>query len=88
MITGLILAVAALFGWGLLERNKRESSESLLQNQKTKEEITKLDGVQQENSAHQQLEEERRTDIKNEANEKKSEPISDNGLLDYFRKLK
>lgn len=80
----LIGLVALLVGGLLFKNSKLKSAESLLTNQKTKEEVQKIQAEQDKNNASLQLEEERRTQAEVTKNEKINQPVPDDELISYF----
>lgn len=82
-MSGIIAGIVALLGLLFFSNSRRKSAEALLENAKSKEEVNSIESDKQKNNASLQLEEERREDIKKNAEEKSNNP-SDSVVLDFL----
>lgn len=80
-ILGVIVAI--LFGWLMIEKNRKDSAEALLENQKSKEELNKIDQDIANKAGQADAEEIRRLEIlKGMEDDKKA--VSNDELVKYF----
>jgi Flp pilus assembly protein TadB len=80
----LLAAIGLLLGGFFFQRSKRKSAEALLENQESKEQVQAIEAEKHKTDASLQLEEERREDIKENAENEKAKPVIDSDLLDFL----
>jgi hypothetical protein len=84
----LLGAIVFLLGGFLFQRSKRKSAEALLENQESRQEVHNLEAQKDTNDASLQLEEQRREDIKKNAEHEENRPVLDSELLDFLNRKK
>lgn len=82
----VLLGGAILVGWGLFQNKKRQSAEALLENQKVKEEVQKIEAEKQQNKADLKVEEQRREDVSKQTQEELNKRVSIDDILEFLNK--
>jgi phage shock protein A len=84
LVTILFGIIAALLGGFFLQKNKKDSAEALLQNQETKEKLTKVDESIAKNDGLAAAEDYKRKQLEQQANEEKAKNVTKDDLLDFL----
>lgn len=84
-LVGILAAIiAALLGGFFYQKNRKDSAEGLLENQETKEALTKIDGSIAKNEGLAAAEEEKRKQLEEDAEKEKAKNVSKDDLLDFL----
>lgn len=88
VVYGLIGIIGALLAAFFFQRSKAQTSEALLENQKTKEELLNKDKDILQHNAELTLEEKTRKQLEEQTKEKQNEIPTPQNIIDFFSKRK
>lgn len=85
-LIAIIVGVLGLFGWGMFNKIRKDSAESLLQNIETKEQANEIDKNIIKNEGLEASEEAKRKEILDALEKASSNKVSIKDILDFFNK--